>query len=156
MALKDTLAAVRAQVVANVTAGIAAGVPVYDYWRNLADEATRNSVLKDTGGKLHVWMVGLSAESPLLQVAMGPNVTQGDLHFEANGYLALADATATEKTFDAEVCDVLDVFRADKHLNALAINAWPISRTAGGWVQLANVLCHYARLNVTVRVKVEC
>ena len=58
---------------------------------------------------------------------------------------------------------IIDRFRTDKHLGGLAIDAWTasgsgqaVSRVAGGWVTFTSVVCHYARIDVTVRVVLEC
>lgn len=156
MALKDTLATVRAAVKARVVAAVPTGTPVHDYFRHLEDEATRAAVAVDASGRLHVWMVTLASEAPVTLPVLGAGHTQAQLAFELHGYLALADASATEKTMDAEVADIIDAFRADKYLGGAAINAWPVERAAGGWIQFTSALCHYARLTVPVRVSYEC
>lgn len=155
MAIKDTLASVRTQIKANVTAGVPASVPVYDYFRDIRDEETRKTLGLDGSSVFHLWMLGLDQDQPDMLVTRGAN-TEGFFRFALHGYLRIDDAAASEKTFDAECCDVQDAFRVDKHLAGLAIDAWPVSRVQGGWVKLADVPCHYAKLIVTARVVVEC
>lgn len=162
MALKDTLASVRAAVKAHVVAAVAAGVPVYDYFREIKDEATRKSLGLDSSSDYHLWMVSLNAEAPTRIVTRGAN-SEAFFRFDLHGWLRVNDSEASEKTFDAEACDIIDRFRTDKHLGGLAIDAWTasgsgqaVSRVAGGWVTFTSVVCHYARIDVTVRVVLEC
>lgn len=156
MALKDRLAAVRARIVADVQGAVPAGTPVYDYYRDMREEATRAAVFADGGGRLHTWMLNLASEAPTVVDVLGAGHSQGRFNFELHGFFALADANATEKTWDSECCDVIEAFRVDKYLGGNAINCWPVSRAQGGWVQFASVLCHYARLTVPVQITVEC
>lgn len=162
MALKDTLSSVRAAVKAHVVAAVAAGVPVYDYRREIKDEATRKSLGLDSSSDYHLWMVSLNAEAPTRIVTRGAN-SEAFFRFDLHGWLRVNDSEGSEKSLDAEACDIIDRFRTDKHLGGLAIDAWTasgsgqaVSRVAGGWVTFTSVVCHYARIDVTVRVVLEC
>lgn len=155
MAIKDTLANVRAAIKAHVQAAVSNSAPVYDYFREIKDEATRKSLGLDSSTDYHLWMVSLSQENPVRIVTRGAN-SEGFFAFEIHGWLRVNDSEGSEKLFDAECCDLIDRFRTDKHLGGLAIDAWPVSRVAGGWVTFTGVVCHYAKLVGTVRVVVEC
>ncbi len=87
---------------------------------------------------------------------IGVGHSQGLLAFELHGYRAVDDANASAKAFDAECAGIIEAFMADKKLGGHAINAWPVQRPQGGWIQFSNVLCHYARLTIPARVTVEC
>jgi hypothetical protein len=154
--LKDRLAACRAAIKADLQAVLPSGTPVYDYFRDINNEAVRNSIAKDSGGKLHVWMMTLADQDPTVVDFVKVGHSQGHFNFLLYGYLATKDAAATEITFDAECCDVIDKFITDKYLGGNALNAWPVSRVQGGWVQFANVLCHRAVMSMPVLTQVEC
>lgn len=153
--LAERIDACRARIVADVQA-VVPGVPVYDYFRNITHEATRAQLAADSDGVLHLWMCSLSADAPVSVDFIGIGHSQGLVAFELHGYRALDDANASEKAFDAECAAVIDAFKGDKKLGDNAVNAWPVSRAQGGWIQFSNGLCHYARLTIPARVTVEC
>lgn len=79
--------------------------------------------------------------------------------WQIRGYLALADAAATEKTMDALIEALRDAFRADETLGG-AVDSTVLDEGAGLQldehvpVMFAGVLCHMARLTLRTRVVV--
>lgn len=80
-------------------------------------------------------------------------VTHG---WQIRGYLALDDAAASEKTFDALVEAIRDAFREDENLGGL-VSSTVVEDAAGAQVEdsapvlFAGVLCHSARLRLATR-----
>ncbi len=149
--IEASVATVRALMLARIIATVPAGTPVYDYTRHVTDEATINSLLKDTGGALHFWFFSLSAETPCEVLRLITGDSRLRLRWSLHGYMALDDSAATEKTFDAEAARVADAFEADKKLLTAGapntIDSGPAQREAGGHVMIVSRLCHYARMS---------
>lgn len=151
-ALQTKQNAVKAQILALLTATLAAGIPVYDWIRNVNHEATIAAILKDTGGKMHFWQFGLAVDTPQALTWFPSCDTRVHAMFDLMGYYAVEDlaSPASEKTFEGEVADVICAFNGDtgRTLAGNVISAGPIQRPQGGHVMIASVLCHYARLRL--------
>ena len=158
--LATELAAVRAAILARLQA--VTGIPsVYDYLRNLSDEATLKAIALDVGGRIHFWQFGLAQDSPLEAKRYAAGETRVRARWELHGYYAVNDAAATEKTFDTEAAAVFDAFEASpKKLQVagadVTIESGPAQRQQGGHVMFGTVLCHYARMSLTTVLSLEC
>ncbi|WP_153117371.1 hypothetical protein [Rhodocyclus tenuis] len=75
--------------------------------------------------------------------------------WEIRGYMALADAMASEKAFDELIEEVRDGFRADNTLGGVVTSVAPdgeqIALVESGPVLFAGVLCHGGRLRFTTQ-----
>jgi hypothetical protein len=150
--LQAQLATVRARILARIQAAVPAGTQVYDYLRRIEDEATLKAIANDTGSRLHFWQFGIDGDSPWEGKRLQAGDTRARVRWTLHGYYAVADASGSEKTFDAECAALFDAFEADPKLSTAGvpntIDAGPAQRTTGGHVMLGGVLCHYARLSL--------
>lgn len=156
--LATELATVRAAILARLQA--VTGFTVYDYLRNINDEATLKAIALDTGARIHFWQFGLAQDNPFEGKRYAAGETRVRARWELHGYYAVNDAAATEKTFDTEAAAVFDAFEANKKLRTagvdLTVETGPAQRQQGGHVMFGTVLCHYARMSLLTVLSLEC
>ena len=156
--LATDLAAVRTAILTRLQ--VVTGFTVYDYLRNVNDEATLKVIALDTGDRIHFWQFGLAQESPFEGHRYAAGETRVRAKWELHGYYAVNDADATEKTFDTEAAAVFDAFEANKKLTIggvdLTVETGPAQRQQGGHVMFGTVLCHYARMSLLTVLSLEC
>jgi hypothetical protein len=157
--LTTQIPATRARILARVQAAVAAGLPVYDYIRNVNHADTRAAILIDTGGKFHFWMFGLASGEPISAKRYPAGLNRVEVQWDVHGYMAVQDATASEKAHDLDALAVLDAIEGDRKLvnggTPTVSESGPAQRVQGGHVVLGDVLCHYARLSLTTVLNPE-
>lgn len=156
--LATELATVRAAILVRLQA--VTGFTVYDYLRNINDEATLKAIALDSGDRIHFWQFGLAQTNPFDGHRYAAGETRVRAQWELHGYYAVNDAAATEKTFDTEAAAVFDAFEANKKLTTagvdLTVETGPAQRQQGGHVMFGTVLCHYARMSLLTVLSLEC
>ncbi len=158
--LATDLATVRAAIKTRLE--VVTGFTVYDYLRNINDEATLKAIALDAGdpARIHFWQFGLAQEMPFEGHRYAAGETRVRAKWELHGYYAVNDADATEKTFDTEAAAVFDAFEANKKLTTggvdLTVETGPAQRQQGGHVMFGTVLCHYARMSLLTVLSLEC
>lgn len=160
MSLATFIPAVRSALQAKVAAvtGISGVAAVYDYWRHVTNDLELQQLFKEAGGaRMHFWCVTVAVAEPASIWNLSGCDQANPLKVDIHGYMALNDANATEKTFVGLVALVIDALLADKNLGGLAdvIGLDPLPQ----WLEndhrmMAGVLCHHARVSVSVRGKV--
>jgi hypothetical protein len=156
--LQTKMTAIRAAVLSLLQGALPAGVPAYDYIRNVNHEETLAALMKDTGGKMHFWWFALSGDDPLTSQWFPSCTTRFTAQFDLEGYMAVQDLAASEKTFEGEVADVICTFSGDsgRTLSSNVIGAGPVQRPQGRHVMLGSVLLHYARLRLACEFETGC
>jgi hypothetical protein len=147
-------------------AGISGGAAmVHDYFRLIQDEETLKSLAIGTSGRVHVWMLSLSDQDPFVSLnaqgqpgRAGLNFDQVRYAFQIFGWYGVQDAAASEKAWASQVEAVITAFRnavltgTAKLGEENVIEAGPSQWVEGGYRMLpGNVLCHFARLTISVR-----
>jgi hypothetical protein len=147
-----SLATVRASIKGVLVA--ASGGKVHDYLRLIeAEKAIADELM--VSKKLHAWCITLDESEPFSEKRLPACHALADMAFVLHGWYAVDDSAASEKTWADLVEDVMDAYRADKKLGNTVIEAGPAQWREAGYRSYVGVLCHYARLTLSVRVQVE-
>lgn len=147
------LADVRAAL-ATLLSGVSGMGQVHRYLRLIVDEVTAKTLLV-SGGRLNGWMVTLAEDDAYEEtLATGARCRRIEATFALLGYWAVNDADASEESFTDLVQAVIDALRADHTLGGLVIVAMPPQVRRFTHVTFGKVLCHHARIEVTVHAEV--
>jgi len=127
---------------------------VYDYERWAADWATFINLFKttiDDVDQIRGWEIGRTAA---LESGTGEDASIGQTdrshRFLIRGYMAVNDASATEKTFNSLIESIADAFRGNLTLDDSAQDHDFIQGEVIDHRLFGGVLCHYAELSLTV------
>ena len=145
-----SLATVRASV-QTFLATVSGIGQVHDYVRLVQNEAEIKALLLKSG-VMHCWFLTLSESDPVISVRERASTPFRLYAFDFHGYMAVEDATASEKVF-ATVCEaVIETFAADKRLANTVVDCSPVQWRQHQHRMLVEVLCHYAQLSTRVKV----
>lgn len=151
-----TLATIRAAIKAKVAAVASIGV-VNDYERFSKNESTlQEQYVASVAGvnQLRGWNIRRVKTRKDAPASAGPVVVTHT--WSIRGYMALNDAAASEKTFDALIEAVSDAFDDDETIGG-AVDSIVVDDVAGIQVDesmpvlFAGVLCHSAKLRLVTR-----
>lgn len=137
MAEADIRTAIKA--VLNTVADIG---QVHDYERWTADEAAYNAAFVSSG-QVRTWLV--RRKGPVTE-DIGGVATHA---YIIDGFMAVDDSAATEKTFNALVEAVRAAFRQDATLSGACVGADFLTVNAIDVRMLGSVMCHHAELALT-------
>lgn len=148
-----SLASVRTEV-KRVLDGATGIGRTHDYFRRIESDAdwVTHGV---TAGVGHVWFISLADDEPWLTKRHPANHEIATYKVALYGYRVVDDANASEKSFATVVENVVAAFRADKKLGGTVIESGPLQWREGGYRMLANVLCHFVRLDLSVTEQTE-
>jgi hypothetical protein len=159
-----TRAQIRAAIKTTLDAAVGSIAKTHDYFRNVKEPADIDACFVKSG-LFHVWMVSGAPQSSFLTTTSswipGRGAMQefGFTTWNLHGYYGANDAAASEKTWEGIVDSVIDQFRADKKLGGVVIDSGPLQLQEDLLRIFPNgengVLCHYARCELVVRVKLE-
>lgn len=140
MALSDIRTRIKNQVAAVASIG-----NVYDYERWASHEKDFEDLFK-TGSLIKAWTVGVDGWNDEIG---GDQVWRVVYTFTLRGYHSTADASGTQKTFDNLIESIRGQFRTDLDLGGNVKGVTSIRRRAvEPFRMLANVLCHYAEIEI--------
>jgi hypothetical protein len=141
---------------ATVMAGVAGIGQVHDYFRRAQHEAEIQALFQSSG-RLHVWFVTLGDDTPYTERRKGGVCSEATVRYALHGYFALEDADASEKEFEVVLQAVLTALRSDPYLGLsdVVIEAAPPAVSVLGHAKFADVLCHYARVDMSIRAHLE-
>lgn len=120
---------------------------VYDYLRWTTDPVAYQSLFA-SGGEVRFWTISRASVQDVRRYTEQVD----EVHTVVlRGYLALDDASASEKSFQDLVDSVRAALREDYTLGGVACNSGPEMHTTIEHRQFGEVLCHYCEISFPVR-----
>lgn len=138
-----SLAEIRSAVVTILEA--VEGIGQVHAYERLSSDLAALKRLHVSGGQLHSWTVTRTRTTAEYR---SNTQTERRHTLAIRGYMALADADATELTFQALVEAIEEAFRSNDTVNDTAEVAGPLQVERVEPVMFAGVLCHFAELSL--------
>lgn len=123
---------------------------VYDSVRNWQTEQQFRAGARTAAGAIQFWF--LTRESTSAS-DLGPRFTARKHRIAIHAYAGVADATESEKEFQALIEDVVTALGSDRTLATTARHSGPATVRTVDFRVINNVLCHHAELIVEVEDK---
>jgi len=131
---------------------------VYDYERWTSDWTTFINLFKTTisnEDRILGWEISRrSVGEKQAVIKAGSQAHEDDHLFIIRGYMAVNDASETEKTFNQLIENIRTAFRENKNLNGACERHGRIQAPIIEFRTFGGVLCHYTELNLTVYERV--
>lgn len=121
---------------------------VHDYERWAATHGKFIEFFKDVAsGRILGWEICRSG-MPSEKISV---IEESRTHqFTVKGYMAVDDADATEKLFNAKIEAICNAFKGQHTLGGVCLDAGPVSAEVIDARMFGNVLCHYAELKIPI------
>lgn len=123
---------------------------VYDSVRNWQTEQQFRGGAQTVAGAIQFWFLTRESSSAS---DLGPRFTSRKHRIAIHGYAGVADASESEKVFQALIEDVVEALGGDRKLAATARHSSPATVRTVDFRVISNVLCHHAELIVEVEDK---
>lgn len=120
---------------------------VYDYDRNFRDMAAFTALFATTDDKIQGWTISRVAATSE-QIARGE--ARRTHQFRIRGHYGLADASATEKTFQAWIDAIMNDLDSHCSLGGITTGAAPAQLQTQQPMMFFTILCHYCEIIVNV------
>ncbi|PKN46762.1 MAG: hypothetical protein CVU59_05030 [Deltaproteobacteria bacterium HGW-Deltaproteobacteria-17] len=120
---------------------------VHDFERWAVDWGKFIEFFKHSSGRILGWEICRAGMQSEKIDVIEEDRTHG---FVIKGYMAVKDADATEKLFNAHIEAICDAFKGNHTLGGVCLDAGPVQVEVIDTRMFGSVLCHYAELKIPV------